>query len=86
MVGATLAMSICSTCAIPSMSSCGGISPGSMPLSAEKVFGFFLSLLQRLHLLVCVFAEEQGTENQKCPVACSTRTVAQKLSMYVLVL
>ena len=49
--GATLAMSICSTCVIPS--SCGGTSPGPMSLLAEK--------------------------------ACSTGTVAQWLSMYVLV-
>ena len=35
------------------LSSCGGTSPGSMSLLAEKAFGFFLSPLQRLHLCVC---------------------------------
>ena len=76
--GATLAMSICSTCVIPSI--CGGTSPGSMSLSAEKALGFFLSPLQRLHLCVCGRAR---TKSQNYAASCSTGTVAQWLSRYI---
>ena len=65
--GGDLAMSICSTCVIPS--SCGGTYPGFMSLSAEKTLGFFLSPLQRLHLCVCERARYRKSKVRRGAVA-----------------
>ena len=80
--GANFALSICSTCIIPS--SCGGTSPGSMSLSAEKALGFFLSPLQRLYLYVCGIARYIKSKVRR--IKWYWRRGAVALSMYDLIL